>query len=65
MMFSCFGFFNFYCYVGAYSTVYFRAVYFRASLQQMKTCVEVGSQLHFDLISKSPFALQDNIILFK
>ena len=59
MMFSCFGFFNFYCYVGAYSTVYFRAVYFRASLQQMKTCVEV------DLISKSPFALQDNIILFK
>ena len=33
MMFSCFGFFNFYCYVGAYSTVYFHAVYFRASLQ--------------------------------
>ena len=59
MMFSCFGFFKFYCYVGAYSTVYFRAVYFPASLQQMKTCVEV------DLISKSPFALQDNIILFK
>ena len=33
MMFSCFGFFNFCCYVGVYSTVYFHAVCFCASLQ--------------------------------